>query len=153
MADEPKKSSWMRLPIAFLIGLGLGLGTGGAGAGYVWWNGQQDLAAAQTEIEDVKAASERALQEHTKALDAELQKGVDLSVRIEVARAIAELDRQNFGTAEDHVQAAQGALDKASSDVQEAAKNLGNIKIDADTAGGARDTLVALAKSLDAALK
>lgn len=145
--------TWTRVPLAALIGLVVGLAIGGGGAGYLWFTHQQELADAQAEQDQLKAAADQALEQHEKALSAAMQEATDLQVRVELSRALDELDRRNFGTAKDALEAAKTAAGKASAEVQEAAKGLANIDLEVtDDTGAQRDAIAATARAVDGAL-
>lgn len=138
-----------------VIGLLIGGVLGGAGAGYVWWNDQQAIAAANTAKEEGIQAADEALEAERSRM-AELEtRAARLEARAEVARALDELDRRNFGNVGEHLQAAAGKLEgdpaKAAAELRGA---LGQVDIDpgADLET-IRTTLRGLAAKVDGLLQ
>lgn len=109
MTEKPKVRRGRRL----LTGLVAGLVLGGGAGGYAWYTTQQAATALQQEQADQLDACRqvrKGLEEHAAAASARLSV---LEARVEVARALMELDERNFGSAKKSMAAARAVLAKA----------------------------------------
>lgn len=99
--------SFMVYGVSVLVALLIGAG----GAGYVWFDGQQQLAAATDAHQaDLDAAEAAAAQVQTQLDDARRKNAV-LGARVEIARAHESLSQMNYGLVTKHLQTATQHLE------------------------------------------
>ena len=107
---------------ARLVGIGLlvGLVLGAAGSLYVYFEMRGAVSAAEEQVEVQREAQRE-----------QASRNALLTARVGLSRALVELDRRNFGTANEYIEGAADAVQRAEADVLKVdAKALSDMRID-----------------------
>lgn len=146
-----------------LGGLVVGLLIGGGGAGYVWWTGQQEVAAVQakaaddvealeTEAAEDLAAAEKVAEQISNKIETLQAREARLSARVEVARARDALDEANYGIVNDHLEKAAQQLDGVEG-TAEVVSDLKAYKVDVSNPAASDNALQGFAGQIESLLE